>query len=164
MNLPFTCGEFITPRRRISWKVMFLQVCLFTGGGGIGRYLTPLRPAPLPTSPKKSSKAGGTHPTGMYSCLRKCINFVEKKVTINCEQIRCHCCCVYADWTSLICLASKVLIFQHKGLKAHYQLFKKKQTNSVQFRCHVLAKLLWAGIKTWLRIISSQRLVPFEEA
>ena len=82
MNLPFTRGEFITPRQRISWKVMFIQVCLFTGGGGIGRYLTPLRTPPLPTSPKKSSKAGGTHPTGMYSCLRKCINFVEKSTAI----------------------------------------------------------------------------------
>ena len=51
--------------------------------GGCGEGATPPRPRgrhpldpeantpPLPTTVEKATEAGGTHPTGMHSCLKK---------------------------------------------------------------------------------------------
>ena len=46
---------------------MFLQVCviLFTGG------VPGLRGVPGGDPPRTATAAGGTHPTGMHSCLQK---------------------------------------------------------------------------------------------
>ena len=61
--LMMTFGTIITARKRsLGPGNMFTGVCLSTGGGGVhgpGGCMVP------PTA----TAAGGTHPTGMHSCL-----------------------------------------------------------------------------------------------
>ena len=67
--------QFITARNSSCGKVMFSQVCVKNSVHGGGVYPSiPLGEHPPtgktpPTTTAYCQQAGGTHPTGMHSCL-----------------------------------------------------------------------------------------------
>ena len=59
---------FIARKRSFGQGNMFTGVCLSTGGGGAWS-----RGVPGGDPPPTATAAGGTHPTGMHSCLTNMI-------------------------------------------------------------------------------------------